>query len=88
MQSLTSAASASFFQPLKKSACMVEAPGAPVARDTSVRIGGVPAGLTPQESRGVYGEVSGLGGRSGDGEGQQGGHEGAEHVREFITDAG
>jgi hypothetical protein len=58
------------------------------SRDTSVRIGGVPAGLTPQKSRGVNGEASGLGGRSGDGEGQQGGHEGAEYVREFVTGAG
>ena len=36
----------------------------------------------------VYGEVYGLGGRSGEGEGEQGGYEGAQYVREFVTGAG
>jgi hypothetical protein len=56
------------------------------ARDTSERWRSCRASFLYESW--VYGEVYGLGGRSGEGEGEQGGHEGAEYVREFVTGAG
>ena len=53
-----------------------------------VRIGVVHTGLTSHGSHGVYGEVSGLGGGSGEAEGEQSRHECTEYVGEFVAGAG
>jgi hypothetical protein len=49
-----------------------------------VRTGGVSAGLTTHTGR----EACRLGGRSGENEGEQGGHECAKYVRKLVTGAG